>query len=234
MLSEEQGNCFNVNIAQHFAGPVVKETINDVSRALETGKISFFVFDFSNTVLIDSSGIGSLVTLAKEFRSKGARLLLRNLHRDLYQLFTDTGLDKIFSIEKDSGIKQAEIDLFENSVDIRLEIKKQISGTVCVFHLSGVMNHPIGSRLFKQQFLLALANSKKILVDLEELTFFDSLSLSAVLSMNNLIKNTGGSMRICSANYIVKDLLSTLNIDQIIPLYETKAAALEGWDQQYV
>jgi anti-anti-sigma factor len=233
-MGEELGNSFEVDIAQHFAGPVVKNTIANISQILEAGKTSLFVFNLKNTVLIDSSGIGALVSLAKEFRSKGARLLLRNLNSDLYQLFVDTGLDKIFSIEKDNGIKPPEVDLFENSVDIRLVINKEIVGAVCVFHMSGVMNHPIGSRFFKQQFLLSLAHNKKILIDLEELTFFDSLSLSAVLNMNNLLKNTGGSLRICSPNYIVKDLLSTLSIDQIIPIFETKAAALEDWDQQYV
>lgn len=234
MLSEVQGNSLIVNLPQHFAGPVVKDTVDSVCKSIEIGKAALFIFDFRKTELIDSSGIGSLVSLSKEFHSIGARFLLRNLNNDLFQLFSDTGLDKIFSIERDNGIKPAEVDIFENSIDIRLNIKKEISGSVCIFVMNGVMNHPIGSRFFKQQFLLSLTSHGKILLDLEELTFFDSLSISVVLNMNNLLKNTGGSMRLCCANYIVKDLLSTLNIDQIIPVFETRAAALEGWDQHYV
>jgi anti-anti-sigma factor len=91
------------------------------------------------------------------------------------------------------------------------------------------MNHLQGSRYFKQQFLLAMVQYKRILLDLEELTFFDSLSVSVVLNMNKLIKETGGAMRMCGANYIVSELFTTLNISQIIPLYNVVTDALDDW-----
>jgi anti-anti-sigma regulatory factor len=47
--------------------------------------------------------------------------------------------------------------------------------------------------------------------------------------MHKLLKETGGSLRFCSANYIVADLFKTLNIDQIIPSYETLEGALAEW-----
>jgi anti-anti-sigma factor len=91
------------------------------------------------------------------------------------------------------------------------------------------MNHPVGSRYFKQQCLLTMADFKKILVDFENLTFFDSLSVSVILNMNKLLKETGGSMRVCAANYIVNDLFTTLNIGQIIPLYDDIEQAKADW-----
>ena len=78
-------------------------------------------------------------------------------------------------------------------------------------------------------FLLALAGHKKILLDLEELTFFDSLSVSVLLSMNKLLKKTGGSLRVCGINYIIDDLFTALNIYQIIPCFKTAAEAQADW-----
>jgi anti-sigma B factor antagonist len=228
MVVEQSGGICILKLPQHFAGAAVKDAMVMVRKSLESN-VTEFIFDFEITDLVDSSGIGTLVSIAKDLRGKGGSLSLRNLKPDLFQLFKDTGLDKIFTIEDDGAIKKAEIDLFENAIDIRLDIKKEEHGEICIFHLIGLMNYPIGSRYFKQQFLLALAIFKKVLLDVEELTFFDSLSVSTMLNMNKLVKETGGSMRVCGANYIVSDLFSTLNIDAIIPVFNTQEEALADW-----
>jgi anti-anti-sigma factor len=199
-----------------------------VRGEMESGKTRIIV-DFKETVMIDSSAIGALVAIAKESNTHAVTLFLRNIHGEILDLFVDTGLDKIFNIESGDGMQNAEVDIFEQGIDIRLAITEEVVNNVSIFHMNGVMNHPQGSRYFKQQFLLAMAQYKKILLDLEELTFFDSLSVSVVLNMNKLIKETGGAMKICSPNYIVADLFNTLNISQIIPIYTTVTEALDGW-----
>jgi anti-sigma B factor antagonist len=229
MVIDHEGTLSLLKLPQHFAGPVVKEAMALVHQELEKENSVQIVFDLSECDLVDSSGIGTMVSIAKDLRNRNSQLMLRNLSQDLHQLFIDTGLDKIFAIEQENEIHQAEVDLFESSVDIRLEMRKEIRGDICIFHMAGVMNHPIGSRFFKQQFLLSLASHKRVLLDFEELTFFDSLSISAILNMNKLLKETGGSMRVCGANYIIKDLFATLNIDSIIPLYNTIEDALADW-----
>ena len=100
---------------------------------------------------------------------------------------------------------------------------------VCIFHMRGVFDHPVGAQYFKQQILLTISDHKKILLDLENITFFESLSVSVVLSMYKLLKETGGSLRFCKANYLVNDLFSSLNIDQIIPGFKTVDDALADW-----
>lgn len=230
MRIEFVNDTMSVHAPQHFAGPAVGSIVEQVLEPLKNDKIVRCTFDFKETDLIDSSGIGFLVTLAKEFRNKNAQLILKNLDKDIFQLFEDTGLDRVFSIEKNGGVKEADFDLFDDSaVDIRLIIRKESIGNVGLFVMSGVLNHPLGSSLFKQQLLLFLAQHKNILLDFEELTFFDSLSISAILNMNNLLKSTGGSLKICSPNFIVKDLLITLSIDLIIPVFDQREEALADW-----
>jgi anti-anti-sigma factor len=230
MRIEFVDDTMNVHASPHFAGPAVGSMVEQVLESLENNKIIRCIFDFKETDLIDSSGIGFLVTLAKEFRNKNAQLILKNLDKDIFQLFHDTGLDRVFCIEKNGSVKEADLDLFQDSaVDIRLVIKKESIGDVGLFVMSGVLNHPLGSSLFKQQLLLFLAQHKNILLDFEELTFFDSLSISAILNMNNLLKSTGGSLKICAPNFIVKDLLLTLSIDLIIPVFDQREDALDDW-----
>jgi len=217
-----------IRLPAQFYQAASQTFLASIRREIENGP-DRVIIDFKDTTVIDSSAIGSLVSITKESKTRGVILLLRNLHGDVLDLFIDTGLDKIFDVESDGSIRHAEVDIFEKGIDIRLSMTTEVVKDVCVFHMNGVMNHPQGSRYFKQQFLLAMVEHKKILLDLEELTFFDSLSVSVVLNMNKLIKETGGIVRICGANYIVADLFNTLNISQVIPIYNVVTDALDDW-----
>jgi N-acetylglucosaminyldiphosphoundecaprenol N-acetyl-beta-D-mannosaminyltransferase len=228
VMVEKTGEGSIVRLPAQFVQAVSQSFLASLRKEIANGAIRIIV-DFKETDIIDSSAIGALVSIAKDARTRGASMYIRNLNKEIRELFLDTGLDKIFNVETDGKVQSAEVDIFEKSVDIRLDIKTELVDNVCILHLAGVMNHPQGSRFFKQQFLLAMAQYKKILLDLEELTFFDSLSVSVVLNMNKLIKETGGSMRLCGANYIVNDLFNTLNINQIIPIYNVVTDALGDW-----
>jgi anti-anti-sigma factor len=224
----KDGDLSVMMLPDKLTGKAVGVMLTTAKGELEKGVVHL-VIDFSETVFVDSSGIGSLVSIAKDYKSRGKILSLRNLGEELRELFAETGLDMVFNIEKEGSLDNAKVDLFETGVDIKLEIRQDVEGDICLFHLSGVMNHPMGSRFFKQQFLLAMAHYKKLLLDFENLTFFDSLSVSVVLNMNKLLKETGGSLRLCAANYIVDDLFSTLNIGQIIPIFDDIATAKQNW-----
>ncbi len=57
-----------------------------------------FVLDFSHAGYIDSSGLGALVTIAKQVREHAGDLRLAGLNDDLRSLFELTKLDTLFSI----------------------------------------------------------------------------------------------------------------------------------------
>jgi len=200
-------------------------------KSEEYKNIKELTIDFSETEYIDSSTIGVLVAISREYTSRDANMIISNLNDDLDELFSDTGLDLIFNITNSTGsIDEASVDIFEESIEIRLDIAKEEIGEVCIFHLSGVMNNPVGSRYFKQQFLLAMTNFADILLDFDQLTFFDSLSVGVLISMHKLLEKTGGSIKFCRTNFIVEDLFNTLNINNIIPVYNTVEEALESWE----
>jgi anti-anti-sigma factor len=228
MAIEKEGSAAVIKLPRFYNSAVVKGTIQAGHEALKEG-FDVLIVDFGGTDMIDSAGIGSLVSIAKDYKARGGKLSLRNLNASIQELFFDSDLDKIFDIQTGGSMQAASVDLFKTYAEIRLDIKSESHGDVVLLHLSGVMNHPIGSQYLKQQFLLALADHKKILLDFEELTFFDSLSVSVLLSMNKLLKKTGGSLRVCGINYIIDDLFTALNIYQIVPCFKTAAEARADW-----
>jgi anti-anti-sigma factor len=229
MVVEYGKNTAVIKFPKKLLFPATNDFIKAAREALDKGINELFI-DFSQTELIDSAVIGALVFTAKDYKAHGVTITLRKINESIHDLFADTGFDKIFNIESKEGVQFAEGDMFENSIDVRLYIEKEIVGPVCVFHLSGIMSNPQGSKYFKQELLLAMAHNKKILLDFKDLTYFDSLSISVVLNMNRLIKETGSSLRICGSNDIVDELFNTLNIHQLIVFFKDQAEALAQWD----
>lgn len=68
-----------------------------IQSALEAGDRKFLL-DFSATGYIDSSGLGALVSIAKNVREQGGELRLAGLNEDLRSLFELTKLDSLFAI----------------------------------------------------------------------------------------------------------------------------------------
>jgi anti-sigma B factor antagonist len=57
-----------------------------------------FVFDMSECVYIDSSGLGMLVSITKKAQRLGGRLVLTELQEDLVTLLELTHMDEVFNV----------------------------------------------------------------------------------------------------------------------------------------
>lgn len=229
MVVEQINNTSIIKLPVKFTYTATNEFMQAVHGELDKGIRGLFI-DFSQTEMLDSAAIGVLVSMAKDCKSRAVASTLQNINDDISRLFIETGFDRIFNINSKKGIQYAESEIFDNSIDIRLYIEKEIVGDVTIFHLNGVMNSPSGARHFKQEILLSMAQGKKLLLDFKELTYLDSPSVGVILNMNKLIRETGGSLRICNSNDIVDDVFSTLNIQQIIPFFKDRNEALANWD----
>jgi len=217
-----------ISIPVWFAGATARETGARLRQSRASAQR--LILDFAETDSIDGAAIGTLVILIKETRQSGDRLILRNLNSAITELFAETGLDLIFDIESSGRVCRAQKDLFEKIVETRLDISAAQRGDIKILKLGGIMSHPSGARYFKQQTLLAMAGARKILLDLQNLTFFDSLSISVLLTMHRLLSNTGGAMRLCAANALVRELFMHLNLDKAMPIFDDCDAACRDWD----
>jgi len=226
MSNTEDSGTITFKLPERFNSDTPHKIVAELQE-LPHGDAECVVLDMSATASIDSSGIGVLVFLYKELTAKGKALILKRPQRNIYNLLMETGIDRLFDVELSSGIKRGDADLGELAVQLHME--EEMVGDVCVISMSGVMNYPAGSSLFKKNMFVSMASGNKILLDLKELAFFDSLSMGSVLRLSRLLIDSGGSMRVCRANHVVRSVFESLGVDAIIPFYETKEAALEDW-----
>lgn len=78
---------------------------NDIRRLLEDG-VRRIIVDLSRTGYVDSSGLGVLVSVAREIAEHKASVVLIGLNEDLKTLFEMTRLDTLFVVA--DTVQQAE------------------------------------------------------------------------------------------------------------------------------
>jgi len=118
------------------------------SQENTTGKI---IIDFSNTNFIDSCGIGSLVTNLKTAREKDTDLVLCDVNSQVMGVFSLTGLDQIFIIEKStqpevkSNRKSDENQLPVTHPSMKSWVKRLIDivGALVGLFITGILFIPI-------------------------------------------------------------------------------------------
>jgi anti-sigma B factor antagonist len=59
------------------------------------------LLNFNNVEFLSSAALGKFITLHKKLQGAGGRLILCNIHPDIYEVFEITKLDKFFVIHKD-------------------------------------------------------------------------------------------------------------------------------------
>jgi len=69
----------------------------------------------------------------------------------------------------------------------------------------------------------------KLVLDLEELVYISSMGLRLVVAIAKKLKEKGGSLRICGAVGLVRQVLEITRVNRVIPMHESlESALLEG------
>ena len=66
---------------------------------------------------------------------------------------------------------------------------------------------------------------KKVIFDLTGVTYIDSTGIGIIVMSSGKLKKAGGELRIAGATAHVEEVLKMTNIDQIVVLHPTTAAA---------
>src|SRR5262249_975767 len=112
-------------------------------------------------------------------------------------------------------------------LDIR---KKNIEPNIVVLEIAGkiVLGHEC-QRIESYIAELLRENQRKIVFDISEVTHLDSTGVGILVLCSGRIAESGGELRVSNAREIVREVLKIARIDNIIHLYPTTAAAIEGF-----
>ncbi len=76
------------------------EIRNQVDRALESNT-KVLLMDLKDTTFVDSSGLGTLVSVLKKVRSSSGEMYVCSINPQIKMLFELTSMDRVFTIFED-------------------------------------------------------------------------------------------------------------------------------------
>ncbi len=103
-------------------------------------------------------------------------------------------------------------------------------GDVTVIDAVGRITLGEGSSSFRETIRdLAAKGSKKILLNLAEVSYIDSSGIGELVSGFTTVTNHGGQLKLLSLNKRVKDLLQITKLYTVFEVYEEEAAAVRSF-----
>ncbi|GAA3751742.1 STAS domain-containing protein [Terriglobus aquaticus] len=111
-----------------------------------------------------------------------------------------------------------------------MEIKiRQVNG-VTVLDLSGRITLGDGTGQLRSAMQDALAaGSKKILLNLQDVTYIDSAGLGELVSGYTTVKNAGGELKLLNLSKKVKDLLVITKLLTVFDIKDDETAAIASF-----
>ena len=107
---EIQGNCLTVHLPREVDHPAADEIRRESDNILRKNYIRTMVFDFSETMFMDSSGIGLIMGRYKKIRPMGGEIFVSNLNCRMQRIFGLFGLNSITE-------RNSKIDMIVNEED---------------------------------------------------------------------------------------------------------------------
>jgi anti-sigma B factor antagonist len=77
---------------------VIGDQLNSLVDEASRRKV---LLNFNNVEFLSSAALGKLISLHKKMQEVGGKLILCNIHSDIFEVFEITRLDKYFTIHKD-------------------------------------------------------------------------------------------------------------------------------------
>ncbi len=97
---------------------------------------------------------------------------------------------------------------------------------IAVLHLLGELDAATADTLRDALDDLVSRPEPRIVVDLSELRFCDSMGLSAFIGAYLAAEDAGGWLRLAGANAFLRRLVETVGLTRYVPLYDDVATAL--------
>ena len=85
----------------------INQILERLRELIEDQPTPRLLLDFHNVEHLSSAALGVLITLNKEILGRQGRLVLANIHPQIYEVFKITRLNKLFNIQAttDEGLK---------------------------------------------------------------------------------------------------------------------------------
>jgi anti-sigma B factor antagonist len=112
------------------------------------------------------------------------------------------------------------------------EITDRTVGSTVILDVRGHMT--LGeqeSHLFRHVSALADAGCRRIVLNLQHVSYVDSVGVGEIIRVYLHLQRRGGMLRLCGIGPRVSELLETTQLDRVLPISESEADAVASLEE---
>ena len=112
-----------------------------------------------------------------------------------------------------------------------MQLEERMIGDVAVLKVSGEMTlkHNRSNALHEKVRSLTQQGHRKVVVDLEAVSFVDSSGLGELVQASSTVKNQGGALKLASPTRRLREMLVLTRLTSVLGVYDDEAQALASF-----
>lgn len=111
-----------------------------------------------------------------------------------------------------------------------MEITTNDVAGITVVYLRGEIKSTTSGEVMDSLVGLVKGGATKLLLNVKDVDFISSAGLRSILVASKLLKNSGGELRICSANESVAKVLETSGFTSLVSMDSDESAAMAAFN----
>jgi anti-anti-sigma factor len=113
-----------------------------------------------------------------------------------------------------------------------MQLSFEQHGGVCIVRVRDAkLTYPVLSPFFAELRGIVESGARKLIIDLEAVTYIDSASIGCLLDIHRLLEERGGSVKLSGPKLRVQTMLSMVLVDKILEIHSEEAAALAAFGE---
>ena len=192
--------------------------VQQAEQALQT--TPWLVVNLAQAEFLDSSALGTLVTLANRARAQGGGLTLAAVPAPIMQVLKLVKLEHFFEYRDavDDAVKAKRAMPVPMSESIQHRAEWQIITTPRLLDASTAPSLiAVGQQ--------SLETNPQLVLDLSGTTFIASAGLAAMIQLNRIAQTRGGSLRVAGATGDTLRTMQLVKLDLVLSVYADLASA---------
>jgi len=114
-----------------------------------------------------------------------------------------------------------------------MKYKIKIIDDVAVFALSGrMMGDKLTSELYEEAKSLISKGVRKLVIDLLEVDFINSIGLGLIIACRTSMVKVGGSLKLLCSSHNIEKYFQITELDKFFEFYKSEEEALESYEEK--
>jgi anti-sigma B factor antagonist len=120
-------------------------------------------------------------------------------------------------------------DTAQRSVVMQLKLNSRTVDDILSVNCNGRIVFGEESSLLRDQIKKAIAEHKRIVLNLSEVNYIDSGGLGTLVALHTTARNAGGTIKLANLTKRVGDLLQVTKLLTVFDVYNSEAEALDSF-----